>query len=138
MKSKHSKNLELEFRDGKFWKGDGEVGWLGTTGYRMISFEGKQCLYHRLVWKFVYGDWPSTELDHIDGNKLNNDISNLRLTTRSKNMRNQKKIRGYFYVKAKNRWTASFSLNGKRIYIGCYKTEKEARAAYESAIAPHK
>lgn len=65
---------------------DDRKGGLGSKdkdGYLIIKVKGKQFKYHRIVWLLNYGEFPKTELDHIDRNKLNNKITNLRLADRT-------------------------------------------------------
>lgn len=124
----------LEYRDGKLYRNGREAGWLDTTGYRRIYYERKQHYVHRVVWYLHHGMWPDMDIDHKDGNKLNNQIDNLRLATDSQNLRNQRKIKGYH--KVGDRWRAQYSLDNKVYHIGLYDTELEARAAYDAAVAP--
>lgn len=124
----------LEYRDGKLWRKGKEAGWLANTGYRAVTYEGKKHLSHRVIWFLYYGVWPDKDIDHIDGDRLNNSISNLRLATDSQNLRNQRKIKGYHRHGSK--WRAQYSLDNKVYHIGMYTSEHEARAAYEAAIAP--
>ncbi len=77
------------------------------------------------------------EIDHIDRNKLNNKIENLREVTKSENMANRKKhktnksgYKGVAYHKASKKWRASVRINKKDVWIGCYKTPELAYFHY--------
>lgn len=109
------------------------AGTLHCLGYRTISVDGKRYKEHRLAWLYVYGQWPVGEVDHIDGCRNNNRISNLRDVSKSTNQQNLR------CAKAHNRsgllgvsrrksggWCA-------RITIGTYDTPEEAHAAYLDA-----
>lgn len=78
-------------------------------------------------------------VDHIDGNTLNNQKNNLRLTTQQKNCFNQKarigtsKFKGVNYEKNMNKWKSQIQAYGKKIYLGIYKTEIDAAKAYNEA-----
>ncbi|MDV6347485.1 HNH endonuclease [Nitrosomonas sp. Is35] len=101
--------------------------------YIYINLNGKLYLAHRLAWLYIYGIWPDHHIDHIDGNCLNNAISNLRDVTQSVNCRNQK-LRatntsghpGVHWYKATGKWTANISINGKSVHIGTFATFEEA------------
>jgi hypothetical protein len=60
-----------------------------TNGYAQASIFDRPLMGHRVAWAIYYGDWPETEIDHIDRVKDNNRILNLRLVTRSENLRNR-------------------------------------------------
>ena len=64
-----------------------------STGYVVIAVCGAQYLAHRLAWLYVYGCWPSLHIDHINGEKTDNRIANLREATNGENMQNQRRAR---------------------------------------------
>ena len=64
------------------------AGSLHLNGYIYININYKKYLAHRLAWVYQYKEFPANEIDHIDGNKSNNKIENLRNATRSENLRN--------------------------------------------------
>lgn len=66
------------------------AGSLATNGYVMIRIGGKLRLGHRLAWFLHYGQWPSTHIDHINGNRADNRLANLRDVPHAANMRNRK------------------------------------------------
>lgn len=65
------------------------MGSLDKDGYLILKIKGKQYKYHRIVWLVCNGDFPKGEIDHIDRNKLNNHIENLRETDRILNVLNR-------------------------------------------------
>jgi len=96
----------------------------------------KQELMHRIILKPFKG-W---EVDHIDGNGLNNQRGNLRICKHRNNQMNRRKhiigtsqYKGVSWDKDKQRWRASISVNGKRRRLGSYKKEKDAASAYNKA-----
>lgn len=102
-----------------------------------LSGKAKNYAVHRLIWKMLYGVDPIS-IDHIDGNRTNNKISNLREATHQQNMMNRKKrcdsknkYKGIY--KVKNRWVAEIWFMNKRYYLGSFKTDQEAGFAYEEA-----
>ena len=114
------------------------------TGYCHIKIAGKNYGYHRLAWFYVHGIWPS-EIDHIDRNKLNNVITNLREVTGSTNCHNvgirstnKSGYNGVSFNKANNNWIASITVKGKRFYLGSFKSVKLANEAREAAEITHR
>ena len=99
-------------------------GSLDKDGYLIIKFKGKQYKAHRLCWFFIYGKFPKDVIDHIDGNKLNNSIRNLRDVTQAENTRNVS-CRGYYIDNATNGLKAKYTVkaNGKSYR---FRTEDEA------------
>ena len=64
-------------------------GSLDKDGYLILKIKGRQFKAHRIAWLLYYGRFPETEIDHINGNKLDNSIENLRLSDRRTNVRNK-------------------------------------------------
>jgi hypothetical protein len=87
---------------------------------------------HQLAW-FLYHNEVPVEVDHINMNKLDNRICNLRNVNRQKNQFNNKKAKGYSWDKNRNKWIAKIGLNGECINLGRFNTEQEARQAYLDA-----
>jgi len=106
-----------------------EVGSI-QGGYRKTTIDREQIKVHRLVWFVANGAWPSGQIDHIDGNKLNNAISNLRDVSMSINMQNRYAIR-----RTNSDLPMGVTKNGHgkfiaNIRIGIFDTADEAGAAF--------
>jgi len=107
--------------------------WMERHGYLRQMYQGRKEYVHRVIFFEHYGYWPEY-IDHIDQNKLNNSIENLRDVSQTINLRNQSKIKGYHFHKQSGKWRAMYSLNNKTHHVGLFETEKQARQAYLSAI----
>ena len=121
----------------------------GGQGYNHVNLSrnGQQKI-HR-IHILVAREWaPNPEgkrcVDHIDGNKANNNWENLRYATHSENSRNMKKhadgssiYKGVAYNKALNKWQAQMHMNGKQTYLGVFVDEREAAKAYNAAALEH-
>lgn len=114
-------------------------------GYRVIKIRGKGgYLAHRIVWVWVYGHNPH-EIDHINMNRDDNRIGNLRLVTRSQNKCNTRArsdnrvgLKGVYKRDDRDCWRASITLNGVRKDLGAFATPEQAHAAYcEAAKSVH-
>lgn len=122
-------------RRGRLKAGD-PAGTPNLKGYRQIMFRGRIFFEHRLVWLFATGDWPDRIVDHIDGDKSNNVIANLRLASNAENGQNNRKPRstnlaGLVGAHAfKGKWRARVGLNGTYKHLGVFDTPEEAHAAY--------
>ncbi|XXE86891.1 HNH endonuclease [Pseudomonas sp. D4-18] len=66
------------------------VGSLGGNGHLSVMIDRRSYMIHRLVWLYVHGSFPAGDIDHINGNKIDNRICNLRVATKSQNMMNSK------------------------------------------------
>ncbi len=114
------------------------AGNLNTNGYVQIRIKGKLYMSHRLAWLYVHGEWPKDQIDHIDGNRSNNRLNNLRSVSNRENACNQKSHRegrlfGSHYSKHDKKWRARIEINGKRISLGLFPTEQDAHEAYLKA-----
>lgn len=121
------------------------VGDVGRTaghgtfnGYIEVGVCGERWYAHRLAWMHYYGEQPSGPLDHIDGDRTNNRISNLRLASehlnsgnRGPNKNNRSGFKGVF--RSGNRWAAQISIRGKHTHLGVFDSPEEASAAYQFA-----
>lgn len=114
-----------------------EAGNLRQDGYRKLKFCGKQYLTHRVAWLLHHGTWPVGDIDHIDGNPLNNKLNNLRDVPHSVNLQNRKSATvknktGFLgVVKRKNKYAAHIHKNGKQIYLGLFETAEKAHQVYK-------
>ena len=108
-----------------------------STGYNMVKLdiEGKKyfIIGHRLAWFLYYGHLPVNSIDHIDGDRSNNKIDNLRDVTHQQNQWNHTKAKGYSWNKKSNKFQSRIKINGKLKHIGFFDTEQEARNAYLKA-----
>ena len=115
------------------------AGGVQNSGYLTLRVLGKPYLAHRLAWYYFYGEIPFGVIDHINGNKLDNRICNLRVATRSENTRNSKtrvkkytRFRGLSVRRNKKGvyWRVNIKLNKKNIYLGMFYDELEAYKVY--------
>jgi hypothetical protein len=122
------------------------AGTLHKGGYRRIYFYGVSYAEHRLAWAFTYGKWPENFIDHINGQRTDNRIANLRDVTRNENMQNQARpqvsnkstgLMGATFNRAANKYAAQIGVHGKKIHLGCYDTAIEAHQAYVAAKAKY-
>ena len=106
--------------------------------YRQIHIDGKNYYAHRLAWLYVYGEMPSQLVDHIDGDKTNNRITNLRVVSSVENARNAAKKKGcaskYRGVSwSHGVWVAYIRVDGSLKRLGASKREEHAAMMYDIA-----
>lgn len=104
--------------------------------YYRIHVEQRRYQSHILAWLYVYGVYPKGNIDHIDGNGLNNKISNLREATCTQNSCNKRRsianksgAKGVSWHKQAKRWVAQVTINRKIIYLGLFLDIADAIAA---------
>lgn len=112
----------------------------GNCGYKTGKIMGKGFLSHRVAWAIYYGEWPENVIDHINGDRSDNRISNLRSVEVKDNARNRRprKIRPYdlppgVSMRPNGRYRAQINFNYKNYHLGYFSTQKEAVDAYEAA-----
>ena len=112
-----------------------EAGSLGNKGYRQVTINGKIYRAHRIIYMIYHNmEIPiENQIDHIDGNKLNNSIENLRLVTNQENHFNRTKAKGYTWCKNAKKFLSRIGVNGKYKHLGSFDTKDEARDAYLKA-----
>lgn len=117
------------------------VGCKKREGYIVISVQGKIYYAHRLAWLYVCGEWPELEIDHINGDRGDNRIHNLRHVTRRENAQNLKTLAKSNKASilpgahlhrpgSKNPWSSSITIDGVSLYLGLFPTEQAAHEAY--------
>ncbi len=128
--------------EGLFWKTNRPGVVVGTgaslhksSGYKVIKVDYRQYREHRLIWLFVYGSLPKT-LDHIDGNKLNNRIQNLREANQSQNCHNTRLssrstsgVKGVTWHKPTKQWRGRVKLHRKEYSAGYFNDLEKAQIA---------
>lgn len=117
------------------------AGGLTSDGYLRVWANGRSHKVHRIIWEMHNGPIPEgMEVDHIDHNRLNNAIENLRLVTHRGNAVNQSLrstnksgLNGISWDKARNKWVARIYDHGKQIPLGRYSNIDDAIAARKEA-----
>jgi len=121
---------------GKF-EGKEAMAVLGKNGYLHGMVDGKQIYTHIAVWAMVHGEWPSGQIDHINGDRLDNRIENLRVVSSLENSCNKAKSAGktsrYIGVgwsKSKGKWRAYINAEHNKLkHLGYFDSEEDAAAA---------
>lgn len=111
-----------------------EAGYVSPCGYCYITVNNVRYKRSRLVWAFHNG-WPASNLlvDHINRDKSDDNINNLRLVSVAENRWNSNNIKGYTYEKDRQKYKVTIMAYSKRVLIGRYDTEEDAREAYNRA-----
>lgn len=106
-------------------------------GYVRIMIGNKHYKAHRLAWFYVTGEWPSDQIDHINGNRSDNRFANLREASHAENVRNRglqvnntSGFKGVHFLKCTGRWRSYITVNSKKKHLGYFDTAEEAHAAY--------
>lgn len=111
-----------------------------STGYMQMKFNGKLTTFQRFVWMYHHGEWPNGEIDHINGDQLDNRIENLRVVSKQENARNTGKrvnntsgIIGVSFDKTRNKWLAGITVNYKHVGLGRFENKEDAIRARKNA-----
>jgi hypothetical protein len=134
---KHSSSRNAAWWNGRF-AGKRACKPDAHRGYLRVCIFGDEYPAHRVIWAIEKGEWPLGSLDHIDGDKSNNRIENLREATVAENNRNRanfgrSKYRGVSWRTAQSCWVAAIKTDRKVTFLGTFRNEEEAAIAYDQA-----
>lgn len=120
------------------------AGSIGAHGYRNITVNQGRYRASRLAWLYVHGAWPSGLIDHIDRDRQNDRIANLREATRSQNNGNAARrsdntsgYKGVGFHAASGLWYAKIGVRGRVISLGYHRAKEAAARAYDRAAREH-
>ncbi len=109
-------------------------------GYLVVTVAGQSVFAHRACWAIYYGQWPSMMIDHINHDKTDNRICNLREATAMQNLRNRPRqtnnttgAKGVSFHKFSGKYRAQIKVDGKKLHLGLFETPEAAHAAYAAA-----
>jgi hypothetical protein len=113
---------------------------IDSKGYRQTNLGGKVLRAHRVAWAVYFGEWPKHQIDHINGDRTDNRIVNLRDVEEPENKKNQKKFKdnksgvsGVCWHKRSKKWVAQIASGKKYYYLGLFETKEEAAIARKAA-----
>lgn len=124
-------------------KAGDRAGTDSSEGRRHIIIGYARFKAHRLAWLYVHGKWPNGLVDHTNGDPTDNRIDNLRESSMSENLQNQRRahkhnktgILGVSWRPTRNKFRARIVVNGKETNLGHFDTAEEAQSAYLDAKA---
>lgn len=130
-------DIDYDPDTGSFTKNGEPTGTRRRDGYLLVSFGGKQVLAHRVAWELHHGLPAPEVMDHINGNRSDNRISNLRAATYQQNSRNQRihrdsstGFKGVTFSKARGKFVAYIRDGFRNKNLGGYSTAEEAHEVY--------
>ena len=110
--------------------------------YMRLKIYGRLYPAHRVIWALVNGSWPVNQIDHVDGDGLNNRIENLRDVAPADNAKNRKRydrntsgVAGV--TRRQSKWIARIRVNGRLIHLGLFADLEDARTARKNAEAKY-
>lgn len=116
------------------------AGSVKPDGYRAITILGKPLREHRLAWLYIYGSYPNGVIDHINGKRDDNRISNLRVvsvgenaTNRRRNVKSVSGYKGVTWYKRYKKWQCHIRVNKKGYFLGFFDSPERAALAYDIA-----
>jgi len=120
------------------------AGTLHPEGYILIKVDGKRYRAHRLAWLYVHGVFPPDQIDHINGVRADNRLSNLRPATNAENQRNRGATannksghKGVRWHPRDRKWLAQIALHGVQTHLGLFDDINDAIAAYAAGVAKY-
>lgn len=124
------------------WSGKEALGGISARGYKYGSIKPHTLTAHRVAWVIFYGEWPSGQVDHINGNRIDNSIANLRVVNNSTNSKNQRLrltnksgVTGVYWNRQCQKWCAQITISGKTKSLGLFDgIEDAARARSEAEL----
>ena len=131
----------LRIKSRAHWVGK-EAGMLDAYGYVVVKIGKKAHKAHRLAWLYVHGEWPAGQIDHINGDKSDNRIANLRVVSNQANVQNVRRARssnvstrllGAHYDKRNRVYLSRIWVGGKLVYLGRFDNAQDAHDAYLKA-----
>ena len=119
----------FDYKDGQLFRKSGKLaGGVHPFGYVKVRADGKMYMAHRLIYKMFNKNFETGTLDHINNNRADNRIENLRMASRAENNRNAvirkdntSGVKGVYWNSRENYYTAAISYNGKRKVLGNFK-----------------
>lgn len=120
------------------------AGSVGRSGYIQVAVQGRNLQAHRVVWMIATGEDVSGEIDHINGDKTDNRLSNLRAVTHAENTRNRRLgrnngsgVNGVGWNSRFGKWQARIKIDGQSKSLGYFDSIDAAAAARKAAEAAH-
>ncbi len=120
------------------------AGRVNSNGYVQIKIDGVSYYAHRLAWLWLTGEFPASQIDHVNGDKADNSATNLREATPQQNAANRgspitsiSPFKGACFVPRMRAWQASIKVDGKSLHLGYHATAWEAHIAYVKAAEQH-
>lgn len=124
------------------WAGKPAFTAIDGKGYFVGAIRCRLHRAHRVVWAMHYGEWPGGDLDHINGDKTDNRIANLRIVSHRENMLNLPKktnntsgVVGVYWAKRDKKWSAKIKHEGREISLGNHRSFEAAVRARREAEA---
>lgn len=132
------------YKNGKLFHNTSPAPWINPgdeagaihkiSKYHSVMVDNERYQTHRIIWKLVKGEEPIGEIDHINGNRSDNRIKNLRLVDKAANLKNQKKYKnnksgmpGIYWNEQKKKWCVQVTSDGIQRYYGCFEKLSDAK-----------
>lgn len=117
-----------------------QAGCVRSDGYVTVGVLGTPFMAHRVAWAISFGRWPGEFIDHINGDKSDNRLVNLREVTNAENIQNCKKsinnvsgITGVYWASTHKKWHARICHNKRRFFLGAFDSIEAATSARKAA-----